>query len=117
MSRILAVLALTLATAHAEPPPGADSALGPFYRSLRVPGDGPAGGASCCDVSDCRPVLTRIRDGKIKAFIGAQFRDPPNAWVEIPENVMIHGVPNQQGQPVVCWFLGAVRCFLDGGSS
>lgn len=107
------LIAAWVLPSRAEPPEGADASLAPFYRSLKVPGSE----ASCCDVADCRPVVVRWHGGKLWAFIGGQFHDPPNTWVEVPEAVMIRGVANQQGEPVLCFYMGRVRCFLDGGQS
>jgi hypothetical protein len=117
----LALIALALAIlwtsgrwcARAEPPPGADGSLAPFYHSLVQPGTG----YICCSMSDCRPVVTTHDHGKLYAFVGSEFKDPPNNWVEVPENVVIHGVANQAGEPILCWYGGVMRCFLDGGSS
>jgi hypothetical protein len=111
MRKALLILLLCL-PAHAEPPDGADPSLHEFYRSLKVP-DNP--GASCCDMSDCRPVVTRIKDGKLQAFIGLQFPNTPNEWRDIPDDAVIHGKANEAGRPILCW-TGVVLCFLDGGA-
>lgn len=116
LAEMVAVLLLVLAIspAHAEPSANADPALAPFYRSLQQPGTG----ALCCDRADCRPVVTRWHGGKLWAFIGSQFPDNPEPnWREVPQNVIIHGVPNQAGEPIACWYNREVRCFIDSGNS
>ncbi len=103
---IAAVLALPC---RAEPPPGADPALAPWYHSLEQPETG----WLCCSVSDCRPVVTRFHDDKLEAFIDRKvFRDGTDTWVEVPEQVIIHRRDNPVGEPVLCWFMQSVRCFV-----
>lgn len=111
----LSVLLLLIAAhwAKAEPPANADPALHDFYHSLRQPGTG----ALCCSEADCRPVATRFRGGGLEVFVGPQFPDAPLDWRPVPAEVVIHGVANQAGQPIACWFMHQVYCFLDGGSS
>jgi hypothetical protein len=111
-TRFLPLLFL-ISTAHAAPPADADPALAPWFKSLQQPGTS----AMCCSVSDCRPVRTRYRDGALEAFIGPQFPDSPLDWRPVPPEVVIHGIPNQAGVPVACWYLRQVYCFIDGGSS
>lgn len=99
--------------AVAAPPEHADPALAPFFQSLKQPGSG----ASCCSIADCRPVKTRIGSTGLQAFIGTQFPGAPNEWRDVPDDVVIRGVANQVGAPILCFLGGSVRCYLDGGSS
>jgi hypothetical protein len=95
----------------AEPPPGADEALAPWYRSLSQP----ATGYLCCSLADCRNVVTRDHEGRLQAFISrTDFRDGVDDWVDVPDAVTLHGLNNPTGAPVLCWLNGAVRCFVDG---
>lgn len=107
------VLLLLVSPAFAEPPPGADPALAPFFKSLRQPDSN----ISCCDISDCRPVKTRHVNGRLQVFIGPQFPYSPNDWRDVPDDAVIRGVANQVGELIACYFSREVRCFLDGGSS
>lgn len=109
----LALIVALAVAAHGEPPAGADPALAPFFQSLKQPGSG----ASCCSVADCRPVKTRFSVTGLQAFIGTQFPGGPNEWRDVPEDVIIRGVANQVGVPILCFLGGSVRCYLDGGSS
>lgn len=105
---------LAAAWARAEPPPGADGSLAPWFQSLTQPGTG----FGCCSIADCRPVRTRYSAGHIDAFIGSDaFRDAPDAWVQVPEAIMIRGRENPLGQPVACWYQRKLVCFVDGGAA
>jgi hypothetical protein len=105
---------LFVALAHAEPPPGADPALAPWFQSLKQPGTG----ALCCSMADCRTVRTRSVAGHLEAWIGApDFRNAPEAWVAVPEAVMIRGVDNPNGEPVACWYGGQIRCFVEASGT
>lgn len=108
--------------AHGEPPPG--STPGPnstWFRSLTVPDNGtPMAGAGCCSIADCRPVRTRIKNGHHEAFIDSQtFPDghAPNAWVVVPDHVIIRNMANPVGEAVVCWYNKEVRCFVDASGA
>ncbi len=95
-------------TARADPPLSSDSTLSPWFRSLVHPHTQ----TSCCSIADCRTVVTRDRDGQTWAFIGGDFKDSPNAWVIVPEDVTLHGHSNPTGEPVLCWRANSVRCFV-----
>ena len=111
MKRALILLALTAGSAIAAPPENADPALAPWFRSLNQPGTG----YNCCSMADCRPVRTRDRNGKIEAFIAREtFRDGTDQWVIVPEEVIIRGIENPVGEPVLCYLGGMVRCFVQG---
>lgn len=110
------LLSALLATpALAAPPVGSDPALAPWFRSLQQPGSG----LMCCTVADCRPVKTRAKGANIEAFIDrVTFGEAaPNTWVLVPPNVMIRGQDNPLGEPVLCFYGGEVRCFVDGAGT
>ena len=105
----LAVLLYLTAPARADPAPDADPGLAPWFRGLRAPETN----FLCCSIADCRPVVTRIREGRLEAFIGAaKFRDGPDAWLEVPERVILRGHDNPVGEPVACFYGGEIRCFV-----
>lgn len=104
---------------------------GTWYRGLIVPGEPgtPLAGSSCCSgggdpAGDCRNVETRIRNGHWEAYIDSKtFPDiegkpllgkAPNAWVRVPDDVIIRGSNNPTGRPVACYFAGTIRCFVEG---
>jgi hypothetical protein len=113
VSRLTLTILFWLTPAYAEPPPNADPSLSPWFTSLRAPSTG----VSCCSISDCRTVITHEKDGKLWAFIGSAFVNAPNAWVEIPESVMIRGRENPTGEPVVCYYGGHVACFINASGT
>ncbi len=98
---------------RAEPPPGADPNLAPWYQSLRQPQTN----LSCCDRSDCRTVQYRVVEGHFQAFIGNEFarwQNPPYAWVDVPENSVLHRHDNPTGEGVACWAGMKIICFVEG---
>lgn len=98
---------------RAAPPPGADPDLAPWFRSLRQPNTD----QSCCDRADCRTVQYRIVDGHFQAFIGGEFarwQNPPYAWVDVPEDSIIHRHDNPTGEGVACWAGMRIICFVEG---
>lgn len=98
---------------HAAPPDGSDGSLAPWFRSLRQPRTE----LSCCDRSDCRIVKYRIVDGHFQAFIGSEFsrwQNPPNAWVDVPEDNVLHKHDNPTGEGVACWSGRTIICFVEG---
>ena len=98
---------------RAAPSPGADSDLAPWFRSLRQPRTE----LSCCDRSDCRMVKYRIVDGHFQAFIGGEFsrwQNPPHAWVDVPEDNVLHKHDNPTGEGVACWSGRTIICFVEG---
>ena len=70
---LLAPLLLLAAPADADPPPNADPALAPWFRSLLQPGTS----ISCCSISDCRATEYRIEDDHYEALIGEK-------WLAVP---------------------------------
>lgn len=101
------------AALRAAPPPGADPELSPWYRSLRQPNTN----QSCCDRADCRTVQYRIVDGHFQAFIGGEFarwQNPPYAWVDVPDNSVLHRHDNPTGEGVACWAGMRIICFVEG---
>jgi len=102
--------------APAEAPEGADPALAPWFRSLRHPGTH----QSCCDMSDCRMVQYRTAGDHYQAFIGNEFprwSNAPYAWVDVPNENVLHRMDNPTGQAVACWFQGHVLCFIEGNGT
>jgi hypothetical protein len=79
----------------------------------------------CCDLSDCRVVAARIRFGHYQAFIGrdAYGEDAPEGWLDVPDEVVLHGGDNPVGLPVACWrasrqpLLNGFFCFHDGSAT
>jgi hypothetical protein len=97
----------------AAPPADADPNLAPWFRSLRQPQTN----LSCCDRSDCRLVRYRIVDGHFQAFIGGEFsrwQNPPFAWVDVPDNNVLHRHDNPTGEGVACWAGAQIICFVEG---
>jgi hypothetical protein len=115
MKTSLAALLLPLllaSAAYAKPPPGADaeSPLGQWYNSLHQPHDG----ISCCALADCRPVEMKLGGNHYWVFIGEQFEEAPNKWIEVPDEAILH-VQNNAGQPVACWSpVTGLLCFVPG---
>jgi hypothetical protein len=100
-------------SSRAAPPPGADPNLAPWFQSLRQPQTN----LSCCDRADCRTVRYRIVDGHFQAFIGSEFgrwQNPPYAWVDVPENSVLHNHDNPTGEGVACWAGARIICFVEG---
>ena len=60
----------------------------------------------CCDISDCRAVDIRTRDGHYQARIMRAEFGPgaPDDWVEVPDSV-VDGTPDPHRPPfpVACW--------------
>ena len=98
---------------RAAPPPGADPDLAPWFRSLHLPNTN----QSCCDQADCRTVQYRIMNGHFQAFIGGEFarwQNPPFAWVDVPDNSVLHRHDNPTGEGVACWAGMRIICFVEG---
>jgi hypothetical protein len=98
---------------RAAPPPGADPDLAPWFKSLHQPQTN----LSCCDRSDCRTVQYRIVDGHFQAFIGSEFarwQNPPYAWVDVPDDSVLHRHDNPTGEGVACWAGAKIICFVEG---
>ncbi len=117
MNKAILVVAAFLATtpSFAAPPDNPDPALGPFYRSLRVPGTD----TSCCSESDCRTTVTRLRNGVEEVFVSKdKFPGGQNEWVVVPDSRRLAPRDNPTGESVVCWTPGGgVLCFLRGSGT
>jgi hypothetical protein len=87
-----AVVVLFAATADADPPPNADPALAPWFRSLLQPGTS----ISCCSISDCRATDYRIEGDHYEALIGEK-------WFVVPQDKILQRTDNPTGRAVVCW--------------
>ncbi|MBO0737702.1 MAG: hypothetical protein J2P48_14210, partial [Alphaproteobacteria bacterium] len=93
MRRLLLVAGLLLAaSAGAEPPPNADPALAPWFRSLLQPGTS----ISCCSVSDCRATESRVEGDHYEALVGKN-------WLAVPPDRILQRTDNPIGRAVVCW--------------
>ena len=111
-SLIVGSFLLLSSLSYAAPPENADPALGPFFKSLKIPGTN----ISCCDMSDCRPVEIRINNSKIEIYTDSKtFSDGTNEWVGVPEGRVLSPRENPVGEPIACWTkpIGVI-CFLNG---
>jgi len=101
--------------AHAAPPAGADPALAPWFQSLGQPETG----YPCCSIADCRPVQSRTTADHFEVFIDRKSfgADAPNAWVRVPAENILHRKDNPLGEPVACWYINEVRCFVQGSAA
>lgn len=107
MTRLLlaAVLILSLGgAAYAHPPPNANPAFAPWFRSLTQPGTG----ISCCAEADCRQTEFRIDGDHYEALVQGQ-------WLRVPSDAVLKRTDNPTGRAVVCWTpsLG-IMCFVRG---
>lgn len=110
---VASLLCCLAAPSPAAPPVDADASLAPWFRGLRQPKTE----MSCCDRSDCRMVQYRIAGGHFQAFIGGEFarwQNPPYAWVDVPEDSVLHNHDNPTGEGVACWSGRAIICFVEG---
>lgn len=109
------VLAALASWAFAAPPPGADPALAPWFRSLQQPGTG----WGCCSIADCRPVRYRMADDHYEAFIDRQSfgANAPDQWEPVPPDHVIRTADNPTGEAVACWYAGEIRCFVEASAS
>ncbi len=80
------------AAAEAQPPPDADPALAPWFRSLLQPGTS----ISCCSTSDCRATEYRIESDHYEALIGEK-------WFVVPSDKILQRTDNPTGRAIVCW--------------
>jgi len=98
----LALLLLSVAAADAEPPPDADPALTPWFRSLLQPGTR----ASCCSIADCRPTEYRTDGDRYEALIGGK-------WLAVPPEKILDRTDNPTGRAIVCWTpQRGILCFV-----
>lgn len=79
--------------AFAAPPPGADTTLAPWFRSLQVPNTNSK--ALCCDISDCRHYPVRA-DGTHYQVL---YED---RWVIVPTEAVSDRADNPTGDYVTC---------------
>lgn len=95
------IIAFLIATAHAAGPTPSE-----WYRSLIQPGTG----ASCCDISDCRPARA--------TFDGSHWWvDSPTGRLVVPPELILEGKEPLDGMSAyVCIWGGQVRCFVKPGS-
>jgi len=103
IARGVAVLALALASAAAaQPPPNADPALAPWYRSLLQPGTT----ISCCSLADCRATEYRTKSDHYEALVGGN-------WLPVPPEKILQRTDNPTGHAVVCWTpQRGIMCFV-----
>jgi len=95
--------------AAARPPENADTALAPWFNSLRDP----VNGVGCCSQADCRPVEYRLAAGRYEAFIGRQFDVPQEHWEAIDPERILQRTDNPTGRAIACWVPGiGVLCFI-----
>jgi hypothetical protein len=101
--------------ARAAPPIGARPEFADWFRSLTQPGTG----ASCCDLSDCRGVRSRIGPEGYEVFISSPgFPVEVDHWVKVPTDKILRGKDNPLGQAVVCWTPHkGVICFVEGAGT
>ena len=98
----LAAALLFSPAAGAQPPADADPALGPWFRSLLVPGTS----ISCCSVTDCRATEYRIEADHYEALIGG-------SWQVVPPDKILQRTDNPTGHAVVCWTpQRGILCFV-----
>jgi len=125
----LVILAAALATVHvglsnAEPP-----ASGSEQETILAPHGGwirslvnPLTRQACCDLSDCRAVSARVRNGNYQAFIGRNEygEGAPDQWLDVPAEVVLHERINPTGLPIACWrasrqpLFNGFFCFQNG---
>lgn len=114
---ILLATAAWIALAHAKPPPGADpdSPMAAWYQSLAQPETG----YPCCSVADCRPVQYRTVGDRYEAFIDRKSfgASAPDDWVRVPKAHVLRRHDNPTGEAVACWFIGEIRCFVEGSGT
>jgi hypothetical protein len=107
---LIGPLSFAATPAVALPPQDADPAQARWYQSLLVPHSH----ASCCSISDCRPVKARIQKDHWQAFIDQHTfgQSAPNTWIDVPPAHILDHEPNPTGSAVACWFSGKILCFI-----
>lgn len=75
----------------------------------------PDTGGSCCNLYDCKATEAELHGGHWRA------RTPSGAWVEVPDDLIIHDKGNPVGQPILCGQANPYRggkfnvyCFVPG---
>jgi hypothetical protein len=102
------------ATARAAPPPDADPALAPWFKSLERPWR-PGSGASvrCCDIADCRVTRFRAVGEHYEVLIDQRFPGVAAAsWQRVASYAVLLRQENPTGGAVACWHAGEVVCFV-----
>lgn len=89
---LVSAILLLAFPAGADPPPNADPALAPWFRSLMQPGTG----ISCCSLSDCRTTDYRVQGDHYEALVG-------ESWFPVPPDRILQRTDNPTGRAVVCW--------------
>lgn len=75
-----------------------------WYKSLKQPGNG----GSCCDMTDCKNVLTRVGKEGYEVFIN-------DKWVKVDPSRVINNKDNPTMGPVACYNpYDFIYCFVDG---
>lgn len=97
---LLALLAL-ISPALAHPP---DAAHGEWLSSLET-----KWGGSCCNMQDCSHYPTRIVGDHYEILADGE-------WRVVPEDAILR-IENPTGEPVACWYHGAVRCFVPASAT
>ena len=100
-----------------ERPKGEILSLAPWFKEAY---DIPGTNQSCCDMADCRMVQYRTAGDHFQAFIGNEFprwSNAPNAWVDVPNENVLHRRDNPTGEGIACWFQGQVLCFIEGNGT
>jgi hypothetical protein len=119
-----ALASLGIGPVRADPPPPGseqDAILSPhggWIRGLM----NPFLRQGCCDLSDCRAVTARVRDGHYQVFVGRKEfgGDAPDIWLDVPDEVVLHERVNPVGLPIACWrasrqpLYNGFFCFQDG---
>jgi hypothetical protein len=105
---IAAGLALSQ-VAVAAPPERPNSALVPWFESLKQPGTG----APCCSIADCRTAEFRQdRDG-YEVLIDGRWKLSAPFWLRVPPNRIIDRRDNPTGRAVICFTPEAgILCFV-----
>lgn len=119
--KLLAALLLLAIPAQAH-----DGQHDDWYGSLMVPNRPPwAQAMPCCDIDDCRPVLSRRTDsGHWQVYIDSKTfpNNPkvlpqghaPDDWVDVRDEAIITDQGNPIGSAVACWWSRDVLCFIPG---
>lgn len=117
---LFAVAIAPLVHLRAAPPTDGELRHSDWYRSLRIPdAEGNPTDQSCCDLSDCRPVQSRVTREGYEALITpqthSQFGIAEPTWVKVPDAAILRTTrnPDGTGRAVVCWMpVRGVICFI-----
>ena len=98
---------LAAGAARSAPPPDADTALAPWFRSLQQPRTG----LSCCSIADCRRVDARSSDDHYEVLIDG-------TWKPVPPETVLERSDNPTGRAVVCYTPArGILCFIKAPES